>query len=210
MIDFQALATILYPTPAQAAPVVPSVEATTTTETAGTKTAESSAADAATHTTTDQITTTDHTAEVPYALTLPEDAVLEASAIERTRAFAKAAGLSPAAAQHALEHANAEVAADRARAQEQFHTLTRETWVNDVKNDPEIGGEKYLGAVTDAKRFLEKFGDEELRQFLDDTGFGNNKFVIRMLARAERRMASSGGRTEKALATTLYGTTPRR
>jgi hypothetical protein len=69
--------------------------------------------------------------------------------------------LSPEAAQQVLEHANGEVAAHQEQVSNEWTTLTRETWVNETKNDPEIGDEKYVGAVTDAKRFLEKFGDEE-------------------------------------------------
>jgi len=206
MIDFQATADILYPAVSQNAPVVPPVAATPTTEPAAPKPAEPRAADAATHTTTDQQTA------VPYTLAMPEDAVLEASAIERTTAFAKATGLSPEAAQKALEHANGEVAAYRDQQTEAWNTLTRETWVTEAKHDPEIGGEKLTGAVTDAKRFLEAFGDPEIRQFLENTGFGNNKLVIRMLARAMKRMANdklptgSGG-TPKSDAEVLYGHT---
>lgn len=208
MIDHNETAAILYPTMVQNVSPGPPVETKPTTEPAATKPPEPRAADA-THT-----TTIDQKPDVSYALILPEDAVIEASAIERTTAFAKAAGLSPEAAQKALEHANGEVAAYRDQQTDLWHTLTRETWVNDVKHDPEIGGEKYTGAVADAKRFLAAFGDEEVRQFLDDTGFGNNKFVIRMLSRAARRMAidtrpAGSDRTPKSDAEVLYGNTAR-
>jgi hypothetical protein len=210
MIDYQATAAILYPTMAPDASAVPPVEAKATTETAAAKTAEPIAAESpAANTTTEQ------SPDVPYTLALPEDAVLEASAIERTTAFAKAAGLSPEVAQQALEHANGEVVAYRDHETATWNKLTRETWVNEVKNDPEIGGEKFTGAVTDAKRFLRKFGDEEIRQFLDDTGFGNNKFVIRIFSRAMKWMANdklpagSGG-TPKSDAEVLYGQTARK
>jgi hypothetical protein len=204
MIDYHKTAAILFPTMTQDAPAVPPVEATTTTETA------------ATHTTTDQSTPTAPHPDAWSALTLPEDAVLEASAIERTTAFAKAAGLSPEVAQKALEHANREVAAYQEKQTAEWHTLTRETWVHDVKADPEIGGEKFTGAVTDAKRFLEKFGDEEVRQFLDDTGFGNHKFVIRLFSRAEKGLTnhrrltgrSGGGVTPKTTAQVLFPSMP--
>jgi hypothetical protein len=163
----------------QDAPTVPPVEAKATTETTTTKAANTTTSTPAQTPTTEQ----NHLA---YALTLPEDALIEASAIERTAAFAKAHNLSPEAAQKALEHANGEVAAYREQQTEAWTKLTRETWVNDAKADPEFGGEKFDGSVTDAKRFLERHGDEEIRQFLDATGFGNHKLVIRMFARAER------------------------
>src|SRR5207248_1861066 len=37
---------------------------------------------------------------------------------------------------------------------------------------------------------IEKFGDEEVRLFLEHTEFGNNKFVIRLLARTERGLTN--------------------
>jgi hypothetical protein len=209
-LDLDAVAARLYPTKAQDAPAVPPVDATPTTEPAATKTAEPVAAQAVAHTPPVVTPSVVPPAEVPYALTLPDDAVLEASAVERSAAFAKANSLSPDAAQHVLEHANAEVQADRDRHTAQWNTLTRETWVTEAKHDPEIGGEKLPGAVTDAKRFLQEFGDPELRQFLEDTGFGNNKLVVRMLSRAMKRRVSAtpvtaGGSGPGAPDTSLEG-----
>jgi hypothetical protein len=182
MIDYQATAAALYPSMAQNAPAVPPGEAKATSETPGTK-------DTTTNTTTAQTTTTEPNS-MAYALTLPHDAVLDASAIERTTAFAKASGLSPEMAQKALEHANGEVAAYREHVDKEWTTLTQETWVTETKADPEVGGEKYDDAVTDAKRFLEKYADDEALKFLDDTRLGNNRFVIRMLARAEKGLTN--------------------
>jgi hypothetical protein len=212
MIDYQATAAILYPTMAPDASAVPPVEAKATAETAAAKTAEPIAAESPAAN-----TTTAPQPDIQYTLALPQDAVLESSAIERITAFAKANHLSPDAAQQALNHANAEVVAYRDQQTDAWRTLTRETWVNEVKRDPEIGGEKYTGAVTGTKRFLAEFGDEEIRQFLDDTGFGNNKFVIRLLSRAmarmeteKRRSGSGEGGERKSDAEVLYGNTSRR
>lgn len=133
MIDYQATAAILYPTMVQNAPVTPPVEAKPAIQTPVTKAAEQMAADSATKPTMGQTPTTEQNPYAPYALTLPEDAVIEAGAIERTIAFAKAAGLSPEAAQQALEHANGEVAAYQEQVTNDWNTLTRETWVQEAK-----------------------------------------------------------------------------
>ena len=186
MIDHNEIAAKMYPTMVQNAPGTP-VEAKPAIQPPATKAApEQPAADTAAKPTTGQTPTTEQHIDPSYPLTLPVGAVIEAGAIERTLAFAKAADLSQEDAQQVLEHANVEVAAYQEQVSNEWATLTRETWVTEAKNDQEIGGEKFQGAVTDAKRFLEKFGDEELLQFLDDTGFGNNKMVIRLLARAEK------------------------
>ena len=215
MIDHNEMAAKLYPTMVQNAPVTPPVEAKPATETPGTKAVEQTAADTGARPPTGQPSTTEQHTNPSYPLTLPEDAVIEAGAIERTMAFAKAADLSPEDAQQVLEHANGEVAAYQERVANDWTTLTRETWVTEAKNDQEIGGEKFQGSVTDAKRFLEKFGDEELRQFLDDTGFGNNRLVIRLLARAEKgitkdKRVAGSGETQRDHATRLYHNTSRR
>ena len=168
MTDFEAMASKMYPTMAQNTPGTQPVEAKPATQIPGTTAAQ---VDTGTKPTTGQTPTSEQHTDPSYPLTLPEDAVIDAGAIERTLAFAKAADLSPEDAQQVLEHANGEVAAYQEHVTNDWATLTRETWVNETKNDPEIGGEQYQGAVTDAKRFLEKFGDEELLQFLDDTGF---------------------------------------
>lgn len=208
MIDYNEMGAILYPTMVQNTPATPPVETRPATQTAA-PTASQTTTDTGTKPTTGQPLTTDPT----YPLTLPEGAVIEAGAIERTLAFAKAAALSPEDAQQVLEHANGEVAAYQEQVSNDWATLTRETWVTETQNDPEVGGEKYVGAVTDAKRFLEKFGDDELLKFLDDTGFGNNRLVIRLLARAEKGLTnprrptggvSPGASEHKTLAQKIY------
>lgn len=143
MIDFNETAAILYPTMAQNAPVTPPIEAKPTTQTPVTKAAEQTATDTGTKPTTGQTSATEQHTDAPSALTLPKDAVIEAGAIERTMAFAKAAGLSPEAAQQALEHANGEVRAYQEHVNNDWTKLTRETWVTESKNDPEVGGRSF-------------------------------------------------------------------
>lgn len=212
MIDYNEMGAKMYPAMSQTTPASPPVDAKPATETPGTTPAAQGTADTSPKPLTAPPPTTEQHPDAPSTLTLPEDAVIDASAIERTMAFAKAAGLSPEAAQQTLEYANGEVAAYQEQVRHDWTTLTRETWVTETKNDPEVGGEKYVGAVTDAKRFLEKFGDEDIRQFLDDTGFGNNRLVIRMLARAEKGLTnhrrptggSDGAVTRKTAAQKTY------
>ena len=159
-------------------------------------------------------------AAVEYALTLPKDSVLDASALERTTAFAKAAGLAPVVAQKALDYAQAEVAADRTRQetaqQEAFKTLTTKTWVDEVKADPMYGGEKYLVTVEEVKRAADKFLTPEDREALNTSGWGNHPMLVKMFARIGKAMAndsmvtggSGGTGTRKSDADVLYGTPP--
>src|SRR5262249_11180165 len=125
-----------------------------------------------------------------------------------TTAFLEAAGLSHDAAQEAREYANGEVAAYREKLNTDWTTLTQKTWVDEAKTDPEIGGDKFTGAVAEAQRFLKLCADEGTIRFLEETGFGNHKQVIRMLSRAMKRIAGeSGGTPRKSDAEVLYGNT---
>jgi hypothetical protein len=156
--------------------------------------------------------------EVVYALTIPKDAVIEASATERLTAFAKAHQLSPDVAQRVLEQANAEVVADRARQTEAnqaaFQTLARETWPNEIKADKEFGGDKYDATVIDVTRAAAKFCTPEEKQILNETGWGNHPLLTKFFARVGRAMADdvilTGGGAEKPavrVADLLYGNT---
>jgi hypothetical protein len=159
-------------------------------------------------------------AAVEYALTLPKDSVLDASAIERTTAFAKAAGLAPVVAQKALDYAQAEVAADRTRQEtaqaEAFKTLTTKTWVDEVKNDPTFGGEKFLKTVEDVKRAADVFLTADDREALNTSGWGNHPMLVRLFARIGKAMANDGMVTggsggtgpRKSDADVLYGSKP--
>jgi len=158
-------------------------------------------------------------APVEYTLALPTGAVLEASAIERTTAFAKATGLSPAAAQHALNHANAEVAADRAQQKaaqaEAFKTMATKTWVEEIRADATFGGEKYLTTVEEVKRAADRFLTDADRVVLNQTGWGNHPLLVKMFARIGQAMkndtfvqgGASGGGVKPDAATLLYGDT---
>lgn len=149
-------------------------------------------------------------------LTLPKDAVIDAAAIERTTAFAKATGLTPEAAQHALNHANAEVSADRAAqktANEQaFKTLATKTWVEEVQADATYGGEKYLTTVADVKKAADRFLTPEERVILNQTGWGNHPMLVKMFARIGQALANDklvvggagSGSTPKTNAQVLY------
>jgi len=151
-----------------------------------------------------------------YTLALPKDAVIEASAVERLTAFAKANTLSPETAQKALDLANAEVAADRTRQQEAnvetFQTMARETWPNEIKADKEFGGDKFDATIAESKRAAEVAWTPEERKILNETGWGNHPLLVKGMARVGRRMAddklvtggAGGGATPKSDAAVMY------
>lgn len=188
--------------------------------------ADAIAAKAATTTTTTEpakaaeTATTQTPADVAYALALPKDAVIEASAVERLTSFAKEHKLAPDVAQKALDLAAAEVKADRDKqnevAAESFKTMATKQWVDDLKADKDFGGEKYLVTVEEVKRAADRFLTPEDRETLNVTGWGNHPMLCKMFARIGRAMGndklvngnSGSGDGEVRLADRMFTTKP--
>lgn len=90
-------------------------------------------------------------------------------------------------------------------------------WLDDFKNDPEIGGNRQDTTVSSAQKFINTHGGNEaeqteFRQLMEKTGLGNNKVMIRLLAKASQNMAEGRMnpaqtpiKESKLKTTTLYG-----
>jgi hypothetical protein len=147
-----------------------------------------------------------------YELKLPDKAVLDATAVERSAAFAKAHGLSQEAAQKQLEHTNAELAAFVDAQQAAFASTTK-AWVDVVKADPELGGANFDTTIKDSKAAIDRFATPEFKKALSDTGFGNHPELVRVFAKIGKAMANDGlvrsgsdtGAAPRDLANILYG-----
>jgi hypothetical protein len=141
-----------------------------------------------------------------YELKLPENSVLDETAIERTTAIARELGLSNEAAQKSLEFLNTETASAQEallmslRPGGALWTAEVNDWEAKALNDPVIGGtpEKLKASVELAKGVVRTYGDESLVEFLEKSGFGSNPTVIRMLSKigkatAEKAPLPTGG-----------------
>ena len=65
-------------------------------------------------------------------------------------------------------------------------------WLEDVKNDPEIGGEKANETAELSKRFTEAYFPEDLRKWLDETGMGNHPSAIKAFRQAAEDLQIGG------------------
>lgn len=129
---------------------------------------------------------------VEYKLTLPADSQLDAGAIERTTAMARKLGLSPDAAQEALNLLSAE-AGQRAKAltdswepgKGQLWLQRDQEWRSMAQADPEIGGspEKLAASATKAQQVLYRFFGKDVAEFLHTSGLGSHPGVLKGLAR---------------------------
>ena len=123
-----------------------------------------------------------------YDLKLPEGSLLKPEALKAIEADAKTRGLSN-------EEAQAEV--DRVSAQHKTFTedqaadleALQDSWIQEAKTDPEIGGEKFAESAELAKRVVDRFGTTELKDALSSSRLGDHPQLIKMLVRIGKSMS---------------------
>ena len=150
--------------------------------------------------------------EVVYDLKAPEGSNFGQDRLDKIVSFSKEQGLSK-------EQAQALVDRDAKIEVEQKAELLQKSqqWVEDVKSDKEIGGERFGTSVEHAKRIISKYASDDLKKVLNDTGLGNHPELVRLFARVGKEMGSDefvnapqGHATQKrpkSLADRLYGNT---
>jgi len=109
-----------------------------------------------------------------YEFVMPEGVELDKAAADEFSAIAKELKLDQPTAQKV-----ADVAAKMAQRQTEKHSQLVESWVESVKTDKDIGGDKLPENLAVAKKALDQFGTPELRDVLNATGFGNHPEVVR-------------------------------
>lgn len=62
-------------------------------------------------------------------------------------------------------------------------------WANQVKEDPELGGDGHARMVGYARAALKRFGSVELNDVLDHLGVGQHPEILRFFARVGRALA---------------------
>lgn len=146
-------------------------------------------------------------------LKLPEGSPLEPGDVERIAADAAKRGLSKDDAQALLERESSVAATVLARQQAQLAGVGAK-WVEEIKADPELGGQKFDSNVEAARRFVDRFGDDSLKRALETTGLGNHPGFFKLCVKAgkaskEDTLVTSGLRgmpTKKDPAALLYPT----
>lgn len=152
----------------------------------------------------------DEEAEDYDSLDAPEDSLLSEADMERILARAKEEGLSKEAAQKYVDVAQ-EVLSENQKRISQAHSELSEQWVDQVKSDKEIGGEKFDESLKLAHKAISKFGTDEFIESLNETKFGNNPEVVRIFARIGKAMSpdslvvsDSHMKTEKRMEDVFY------
>jgi hypothetical protein len=71
-------------------------------------------------------------------------------------------------------------------------TDLQDKWQEEVRADPEIGGEKLAPALGEISKLLDRYGSPELRLALTETGAGNHPQVVRFLHKLAKDLGEGG------------------
>jgi hypothetical protein len=119
-----------------------------------------------------------------YEYQMPEGIELDKAAADEFSAIAKELKLDQSTAQKV-----ADVGAKMAQRQIEAQAKLVETWVEQVKTDPEIGGDKLDENLAVARKAMDAFGTPELKDVLNATGLGNHPAVIKAFFKAGKAIS---------------------
>lgn len=173
---------ILYPNHKETPSETPAAEAKATTES---KTVETKAETEESKT---KETTTESKEEPKWEVKLPEGSPLKATDLEESLAYAKQNGFSVEQAQKLVDRESAVVSRVESAQRAHLEEMSK-TWVKESQADKEFGGEAFNTNVELAKRVVERFGTDNFKKMLNDSGFGNNPEVLRIFTRIGKTMA---------------------
>lgn len=158
----------------------PKTDSTTVPDSTTASTAPAAAAD----TKTDDTKATEPEVPESYDLQMPDGIELDKASADEFTTIAKELKLDQAAAQKL-----ADIAAKQAQRQVEAHTRLVESWVEQVKTDKDIGGDKLDENLGIARKALDTFGTPELRDVLNASGLGNHPEVIKAFVKAGKAIS---------------------
>lgn len=114
-----------------------------------------------------------------------DDSPLSSEEVEGLISFANEKKLSKELTQALVEREAAQKTA-QAEAVEK----AKDKWLDDVKNDKELGGDNLKETSVIVKKVFDRFQDPELKAYLENTGLGNHPAVVRFIKRIGKSMTS--------------------
>lgn len=148
-----------------------------------------------------------------YELKLPEDSKLDESEVQKTADYAKSQGFTQEQAQKHLESRSEAVSAHMTKLVNVFEKESND-WIGKVKTDKEIGGDKFNESMETVKRYIDKYGSPEFKQFVEQVPHRNHPEFVRFFVKAaqdskimEDKLIMTGdqGPSKKSAAQALYG-----
>ncbi len=122
-----------------------------------------------------------------YEFKMPEHVTLDKEAADEFTTIAKELKLNQTDAQKI-----ADVGTKMAQRQVEAHTKRVESWVEEVKADKELGGDKLTENLSVARKALDTFGTPELMDVLNGSGFGSHPAVVRAFYKIGKAISEDG------------------
>lgn len=119
---------------------------------------------------------------------------------EEFKAYAKEKGLKGEVFKDLMTRYQAEISQVPKSVEAQLAkewAKTTQDWHNQIKNDEEVGGEKYAESKRTALIAVKELGGKELADELLNTGFGNNPKIFKAFYRAGKMMSEKAFSTGK-------------
>jgi len=136
-----------------------------------------------------------------YDLKAPEGSNFDDAYISEVENWAKERGYSNDEAQEIIDREH-DASSRAVEAIETRHQQQVQEWIEAAKSDKEIGGEKFEESTNLAKKVVQRFGTDKLREDLKKTEMGNYPEFMRFCVRVGRAMSEdtlvTGGYTEPA------------
>ncbi len=127
-----------------------------------------------------------------YEFKLPEGMEMDTTLLSEVEPIFKEIGLTKDKAQKVIDAYVAKVLPSYVKQQTATWEAQKASWVEAVKADKEIGGDKFNKAVEDANRVLNTLGTPELKKAFNDYGLGNHPEFVRVFARMAANMKEDG------------------
>lgn len=160
-------------------------------------------------------TESDKPAEKPavpekYEFKAPEGVRLDDSVVAGFSEAAKRLNLSQDDAQSLINELSPKIAESQKQAQEIAMSKAREEWANTSKVDKEFGGDNFNKNISVAKKAIDAFATDEMKQLLEQSGLGSHPEVIRTFFRMGQKISedghvpASGTKAPRDVGTILY------
>jgi len=120
--------------------------------------------------------------------TVPEGVEIDTELLGSFKETAKEMNLTQDNAQKLVDMANT-LSTQLVEKQQVEWTNVREQWKADLDTDKDFGGPKLNETQVRCQRTLAKFGNDNLIQFLDSTGYGDNPDIVRLLAKVDMALS---------------------
>lgn len=120
-----------------------------------------------------------------YELAPPEGQEFSPEAVAALEEVARELNLDNASAQKVID----KIAPALAERQQAAIERASAEWVEQVKADKDIGGDKLTGSLVAARGALDQFGTPALRELLDNSRLGNHPEIVKLLAKVGKAIS---------------------